>query len=104
MGGRGSAGRSSARPVDSRVRRAYADLAERAGDLVSLARLRDTMPDVDRVELDATLLAMDRRGEIQLEPDPHRIALTQRARDAAIWLGGEDMHLFTVIPPRQESP
>lgn len=112
MGGRGSKGRPSARPqpaapprsVDDRIRNAYQELAARPGALVSLARLRDTLPDVSREELDATLLAMDRRRELQLEPDPHRIALTQRAKDAAIWLGGEDMHLLTFNPPPDTGP
>lgn len=108
MGGRGSKGRSSAAtsdtsapaavPVETRVRAAYQKLAARPGDLVSLARLRDELPDVSRAELDAALLGMDRRRALQLEPDPHRIALSQRAKDAAIPLGGEDMHLLTMRP------
>jgi hypothetical protein len=106
MGGRGSKGRPHARqpaagpqPVDQRVRQAYQTLAEHAGDVVNLARLRDMLPEISREELDETLLTMDRNRDIQLEPDPHRIALTQRTKDAAIWLGGEYMHLICINPP-----
>jgi hypothetical protein len=79
--------------VEDRIHRAYAELP---GELVSLARLRDELPDIPRPSLDAALLDLDRQRAIQLEPDPHRIALTDRAKAAAIPLGGEDMHLITI--------
>ncbi|GGL16417.1 hypothetical protein [Mangrovihabitans endophyticus] len=104
MGGRGSAGRPLPRPAGERIRAAYQHLAARPGELVSLARLRDELPDLSRADLDAVLLDMDRRRELQLEPDPHRLALTQRAKDAAIRLGGEDMHLFTITGPPPDTP
>jgi hypothetical protein len=85
-------------PPADRIREIYDELAAQPGDLVSLAQLRDRLPDLSREDLDAVLLDMDRRREVQLEPDPHRIALTERAKDAAIPLGGEDMHLITVNP------
>ena len=82
--------------VEERIRQAYGDLAAKPGDLVSLARLRDELPDIPRETVDEALLDLDRQRAIQLEPDPHRIALTDRAREAAIPLGGEDMHLITI--------
>ncbi len=82
--------------VEDRIRQVYAELADEPGDLVSLARLRDELPDITRKSLDETLLELSRQRVIQLEPDPHRIALTDRARAAAIPLGGEDMHLITI--------
>jgi hypothetical protein len=84
------------RSIADRVRQAYAELADKPGDLVSLARLRDEMPDVPRGELDEVLLEMDRQRAIQLDPDPNRKALSDRAKQAAIPLGGEDMHLITI--------
>jgi hypothetical protein len=82
--------------VEDRIRQAYGELASESGDLVSLARLRDELPDIPRKSLDEILLDLDRQRAIQLEPDPHRIALSDRARAAAIRLGGEDMHLITI--------
>jgi hypothetical protein len=82
--------------VEDRIRHAYDELAAKPGDLVSLARLRDQLPDIARKGLDEALLSLDRQRAIQLEPDPHRIALSDRAKAAAIPLGGEDMHLITI--------
>jgi hypothetical protein len=82
--------------VEDRIRQAYADLAGEPGALVSLARLRDELPDIPRKSLDEVLLDLDRQRAIQLEPDPHRVALSDRARAAAIPIGGEDMHLITI--------
>jgi hypothetical protein len=82
--------------LEDRIRRAYDELAAEPGALVSLARLRDELPDVPRNDLDATLLDLDRQRTIQLESDPNRRALSDRAKAAAIHLGGEDMHLITI--------
>jgi hypothetical protein len=78
--------------VGDRVQQAVRDLAA-PGDLVSLAVLRDRLPDVARADVDAALLDLDRSGRVQLEPDPDRRNLTDRAKAAAVRLGGEDMHL-----------
>ncbi len=51
-----------------------------------------------RTELDEVLVEMDRRREIQLDPDPNRAGLTQDARSAAISIGGEDKHLISIGP------
>ncbi len=85
--------------LEDRVRQAYRAVADAPGDLVGLAVLRDRLTDVARAELDEVLLAMDRRREIQLDPDPNRLALTARAKDAAIEVGGEDMHLISISRP-----
>jgi hypothetical protein len=46
-------------------------------------------------------LQMDRDQVIQLEPDPNRKVLSDRAKAAAIFLGGEDIHLITVAEADQ---
>ncbi|GIF02028.1 hypothetical protein [Paractinoplanes rishiriensis] len=84
--------------VDDRIRQAYQELAGQPGALVSLARLRDALTDIPRKEVDMALLDLDRQRAIQLEPDPNRKALSDRAKAAAIALGGEDMHLITIGP------
>ncbi|WP_213456743.1 hypothetical protein [Rhizomonospora bruguierae] len=82
--------------IEDRIRQAYGGLAGEPGALVSLARLRDELPDIPRQRLDEALLDLDRQRAIQLEPDPHRVALSDRAKAAAVPLGGEDMHLITI--------
>jgi hypothetical protein len=84
--------------IEDRIRRAYGELAGAPGALVSLARLRDELPDIPRKNLDEALLDLDRQRAIQLDPDPNRKALSDRAKVAAIPLGGEDMHLITIGP------
>jgi hypothetical protein len=84
--------------VSSRVLQAYQDAGPSSEGLVSLAVLRDRLNDVPRAELDQTLLQMDRSGVIQLDPDPNRRNISDRAKDAAIPLGGEDMHFVSVKP------
>jgi hypothetical protein len=78
--------------VSDRVHQTVRGLAT-VGDLVSLAVLRDRLPDVARADVDAALVHLDRAGVLQLEPDPDRRNLTDRAKAAAVRLGGEDMHL-----------
>jgi hypothetical protein len=97
----------AAASVDDRVQAAVTDaLGGQSGGLLSLAKLRDQLADVPRADVDAALLRLDRARAIQLEPDPHRLALTDRAKAAAIPLGGEDMHLVTLPyrPPAEDVP
>jgi len=82
--------------IEDRIRQAYGELAGEPRALVSLARLRDELPDIPRKSLDEALLDLDRQRVIQLDPDPNRKALSDRAKAAAIRLGGEDMHLITI--------
>jgi hypothetical protein len=82
--------------LQDQIRAAYTELSGEPGGMVSLARLRDALPGIPRADLDSALLDLDRRRAFQLEPDPNRKALSDRAKAAAIPLGGEDMHLITV--------
>jgi hypothetical protein len=103
-------GQSSAEPdgtpppaavsVEDRVRKAIADIhvedGSRTGDLVSLARVREKLGDLSRTDQDAALRKLDRDRSIQLDPEPNRKALTDRSRQAAIQVGGEDKHLVSL--------
>jgi hypothetical protein len=97
--------RSSPPPptVDDRIPSVISDIlawdGSRPGELVSLVRVRDELGDLHRSDVDAALLRLDRARVIQLEPDPNRIALTDRVKAAAIRLGGEDMHLVALVRP-----
>jgi hypothetical protein len=83
-------------PVEERIRGAYFDLADNAGDLIALSQLRARLADVARSDLDRVLREMDRRREIHLDPDPGRNSLPPHVLDAAIVVGGEEKHLITI--------
>jgi hypothetical protein len=91
---------AATRPVTvaSRVVDTISGLAP-AGDLVSLAALRDQLPGVARADVDAALVGLDRAGVVQLEPDPNRRTLSDRAKAAAFRFGGEDVHLVCIRQP-----
>lgn len=94
---------TSAPTIDQRVVSAITGLlagdGSEPGALLSLARLRDELSDVPRADLDAELKRLNRERVIQLDPDPDRRNLTARARAAAIPLGGEDLHLVSLVQP-----
>lgn len=75
---------------------AYDELATRPGGVVRLTDLRGHLGDIDQDELTDALVEMDRERQIQLEPDPDRAGLTVEDREAAINLGGQQMHLMLV--------
>lgn len=80
--------------VDARIAQAYTELG-RPGEVVSLLRLRDRLPDIDRPTLDRALKRLDRARVIQLDPEPNQKALPLEARDASVRLGGDDRHLIS---------
>lgn len=82
-------------PLPERILAVYQELANRPGGPVGLEELRERLG-ADREEVDRTLLEMDGRREIHLEPDPDRGGLTAEAREAAVDLAGRPMHLLRV--------
>jgi hypothetical protein len=80
----------------------YSQLADRPNDLVSLARLRASLPHISREELDAVLKQMDRERLIHLDPDPNTKAIPKEGKDAAVRLGGEDKHFISIDRSRIE--
>lgn len=83
--------------LDNRIRKAYKELLKgKSSQEVSLVSLRDKLDDVPHGQLTRKLLELDRQRKIILDADPNRNALTDRAKAAAISLGGEEMHLITI--------
>ena len=78
----------------ARILNAIDRLANGSG-YASLTRLRAELADLDRNDLTRALLDMDNAHVIQLDPDANRLGLTAEDRAAAIWLGGEYMHLVS---------
>jgi hypothetical protein len=80
--------------LPERILAVYDELVSRPGGTITLVDLRAHLESVTPGDLNRTLVEMDRRREIQLEPDPDRAALTPQARKSAVTLGGQDMHLM----------
>ena len=74
------------------IAEAYEDLADEAGrEFVSIRLLRERL--AGRVEgLDAILVGLYQRQEVNLVPQENQMALTPADRAAAVRCGGEDKH------------
>ncbi|MEV6815706.1 DUF559 domain-containing protein [Micromonospora sp. NPDC051296] len=78
--------------VEERVRAAYQKLAPRAGDLVSLADLRDLVGDLTSADVDAALRRLHRRRGVTLVPEANQKTLDARTRAAAVVIGDQPKH------------
>ncbi|MGC5032029.1 hypothetical protein [Micromonospora sp. DT229] len=78
--------------VEERLRAAYQMLAPRAGDLVSLADLRDLVGDLGAEDVDAALRRLHRRRGVTLVPEANQKTLDGRTRAAAVVIGDQPKH------------
>jgi hypothetical protein len=87
-------------PVDAgtRIRAAYADIADKPGVPVRLLPLRERLADLPAAEFDAALLRLAREPGIFLEPEPKLRSLTDADRKASIRVGGEIRHVLSIEP------
>ncbi len=86
----------AAQGVEARIRVAYRELARVPGDWVALADVRDAVADLDRPAVDAALHTMSRAADVDLIPVANSKALDARDREAALHLGGEDIHALAI--------
>lgn len=84
--------------IEARVRAAYASLTREGGGWVGLADLRERLGGIDRTEVDAVLVAMNRTRPVRIVPESNQKALTQRERDAAVIIGNQRRHTITIEP------
>ncbi|MEU7939279.1 hypothetical protein [Microbispora bryophytorum] len=82
--------------VETLIRKAYAQLAEKPYAWVSLTRLRPLLGDASRNEVDATLREMIRRPDVRLVPWESQKSLTQEDRDAAVVIGDQPKHRILI--------
>ena len=82
--------------VGARVIDSFEELVYDGGGWVMLTRLRDHLSDVGRNEMDEVLSALFRDGRIKLIAEVNQRALTDRDRSAAIAIGGDYKHLYSV--------
>ncbi|BBY15957.1 hypothetical protein [Mycolicibacterium litorale] len=84
--------------VEARIRDSYGRLAHRPGGWVTLTRLREDLPDVERDALDVALVRMYQIAGVSLIPEENQKTLTPADRDAAIRIGNQHKHLIAIEP------
>jgi hypothetical protein len=87
---------AGARAVETAIRAAYADLADRAGGWVGLAPLRTRLATYDRAEVDRALRSLAVQPDVLIVPVANLKSLTSADREAALRLGGEDNHAIAI--------
>ncbi|MEQ3552982.1 hypothetical protein WIS52_21155 [Pseudonocardia nematodicida] len=81
--------------VEREIRHAYGRLAG-PGEWVGLPRLRDEIGTGSRSDIDAALGTLAVAPGVHLQAEPNRRALTDRDREAAIVVGGEERHMIMI--------
>jgi len=82
--------------VEARIRKAYGELAPRAGDYVMLARLRKALADIPRPDLDATLVRLVQAPDVRIVPESNQKALSAEERAGAVIIGNQHRHLISI--------
>lgn len=82
--------------VEERLRTAYRTLAPRAGDLVSLADLRDQVSDLVPADVEAALRRLHRRRGVSLVPEANQKTLDARTKAAAVVIGDQPKHSISM--------
>ncbi|MGW5265950.1 hypothetical protein ACWEQG_33660 [Microbispora sp. NPDC004025] len=82
--------------IETLIRKAYAQLADKANAWVSLTSLRPLLGDAPRHEVDATLRQMIRRPDVRLVPWESQKSLSQEDRDAAVVIGDQPKHRILI--------
>ncbi|GHF49850.1 hypothetical protein FHX82_003810 [Amycolatopsis bartoniae] len=91
----GSAEPLTEEEIERRIRENYRKLVRSPDGWVGLADLRPLIG-APAEEVDVVLKKLSRAGKAHLVPEPNRKALTEKARQAAFRLGGEDNHLVRI--------
>jgi hypothetical protein len=92
----------SARPeltnveMGTRIRKAYGEIAPRAGAWVMLTQLRAALGHADREQVDAALIQLNREPDVHIVPESNQKVLTQDERAAAVSIGNQDRHLISI--------
>ncbi|MEU8263089.1 hypothetical protein AB0C02_20960 [Micromonospora sp. NPDC048999] len=82
--------------VEERVRAAYRMVAPCAGDLVSLADLRDLVGDLVPADVDAALRRLNRQRGVTFVPEANQKILDARTRAAAVVIGDQPKHSISM--------
>lgn len=78
------------------IRDAYHELTPGPGSWVGFAELRAALDGFDRDDVDAALRQLERDDDVQIVPESNQKALTERDREAALWIGGQHRHAISI--------
>lgn len=81
---------------EQQVQRAYKELAQRPGDWVGLAQLRQRLTGLSREEQDRALRSLISHPRVSIVPEVDQTLLSDRDRAAAIRIGGELKHAISI--------
>ncbi len=87
---------SASDDIETMIRKAYAQLADKPNAWVSLTRLRPLLGDAPRDEVDATFRRMIGLPDVRLVPWENQKTLTQADRDAAVVIGDQPKHRILI--------
>ncbi|WP_327047343.1 hypothetical protein OG320_05455 [Microbispora sp. NBC_01189] len=82
--------------VETRIRKAYARLADKPNAWVSLTQLRPLLGDAPRDKVDATLRQMIAHPDVRIVPWESQKSLSQEDRDAAVLIGDQPKHRILI--------
>jgi DNA-binding MarR family transcriptional regulator len=82
--------------METRIRKAYGEIAPRAGAWVMLNQLREALGHPDRAQVDAALIQLSRAPDVDIVPESNQKVLTQDERTAAVSIGNQDVHLISI--------
>ncbi|MBB2746265.1 UNVERIFIED_ORG: hypothetical protein FHR35_006133 [Microbispora rosea subsp. rosea] len=82
--------------IETMIRKAYAQLADKPNAWVSLTRLRPLLGDAPRDEVDAAFRRMIGLPDVRLVPESNQKMLTDEDRSAAVVIGDQAKHLILI--------
>lgn len=82
--------------MEARIRKAYGELAPRAGAWVMLDKLRGALGPAARDDVDAALVHLHRAPDVRLVPESNQKVLTDAERAAAVSIGNQDKHAIAI--------
>jgi hypothetical protein len=82
--------------VEARIRKAYGELAPRAGAWIMLDKIRRALGPISREEVDGALISLHRAPDVRLVPESNQKVLTDSERAAAVSIGNQDKHLIAI--------
>nr|WP_225311688.1 hypothetical protein [Microbispora cellulosiformans] len=82
--------------IETMIRKAYAQLADKPNAWVSLTLLRPRLGDAPRDRVDAALRQMIAQPDVRIVPWENQKTLTQADRDAAVLIGDQPKHRILI--------
>jgi hypothetical protein len=87
-----------AKDLERKIREAYFDLTSGPGEWVTLVQLREQLGDINRHEVDAALVLLNRQPGVNFVPESNQRMLTWLDRQCAVMIGDQAKHLMSIRP------